>query len=71
MTPLMLAMGRRRAEVEAVAGGRDGGSEVAGEAVGLARGRMGRPIQAASLTAVTAQAAGELSCLFSPIPLSR
>ena len=68
MTPLMLAMGRRRAEVEAVAA--DAMVEgVAGEAVGLARGRMGGR-SGGSLTAVTAQAAGELPAI-QPHPSAR
>ena len=61
MTPLMLAMGRRRAEVEAVAA--DAMVEgAAGEAAGLARGRMGGR-SGGSSTAGTAQAAGELPAI--------
>ena len=57
MTPSMLAMGRRRAEVEAVGAAATVG-EVVVEAVDLARVRMG-DLSGGNMTAVTAQAAGE------------
>ena len=57
MTPSMLAMGRRRAEGEAVAAAATVG-EVVVEAVDLARAQMGDPSDGL-MTAGTAQAVGE------------
>ena len=57
MTPSMLAMGRRRVEVEAV-GAAATVAEVAVEAVDLARALMAGPF-GGNMTAGTAQAAGE------------
>lgn len=75
MTPSMLAMGRRRAEVEAVAAAVTVG-EVVVEAVDLARARMDDPF-GGHMNVGTAQAVGErpllephpcVSCACMPIP---
>ena len=68
MNPSMLAMGRRRTEVEAVGAAATVG-EVAVEAVDLARDRMGDP-SGGNMTAGTAQAVGELPVLVPHLSVS-